>query len=107
MKYAYIAGPMSGHDDFNFPAFFEAADKVRAMGYSVFNPAEEDLKEWGTLEEVKTKANYRTCLRKDLIYLIDNPNVKIFLLPGWERSKGVAVEIALAKALNLEVEELK
>lgn len=97
----YLAGPMSGHDDFNFPAFFHAADELKAQGHEVFNPAEEDLKEWGTLEEVRKKANYRFCLRKDLNWIIDHAEAITFL-PGWEKSKGVKAEKALAEALGLK-----
>lgn len=96
----YLAGPMSGHDDFNFPAFFKAADFLKAQGFEVFNPAEEDIKEWGTLEEVKKHATYRLCLRKDLNWIIDKAEA-IAYIPGWEKSKGVRAEKALADAIGL------
>lgn len=98
----YLAGPMSGKEDFNFPTFFRAADYLRGEGHEVFNPAEEDLKEWGTLEEVKKKATYRFCLRKDLNWIIDHAEAIAFL-PGWKNSKGVKAEKALAEALGLKM----
>jgi len=101
----YLAGPMSGKEDFNFPAFFEAAKKLRKRGHKVFNPAEEDLKEWKDLETIKKKANYRTCLKKDLSWICDRADA-IALLPGWKKSKGVKVEKALADALGLKVIKL-
>jgi len=106
MKKAYIAGPMSNHSDFNFPAFFTAAAKLKKEGWDVFNPAAEDLKEWGDLETVRKKATYRFCLKKDLNYILDNEDLTIFLLPGWQTSKGVAAEVALANALKLPIVEL-
>ncbi|MBT9158943.1 MAG: hypothetical protein DDT26_00192 [Dehalococcoidia bacterium] len=36
----YISGPMTGLHDLNFPAFRDAAAKLRAIGYEVVNPAE-------------------------------------------------------------------
>ena len=38
----YIAGPMRGYENFNFPAFDAAAQLYRAIGYEVFNPADKD-----------------------------------------------------------------
>lgn len=102
MKKVYLAGPMSGLEDFNFPAFHKAAGELRERGFEVFSPAEADLQKWGTLEEVKAKATYRECLSTDLNYILDHADI-IALLPGWENSKGVAAELATAKALNLEI----
>ena len=96
----YLSGPMSNLPDFNFPAFHAAADKLRDQGHEVFNPAEEDLKKWGTLENVLKYFNYRECLKKDLSWICDNAEA-IAILPGWEKSKGVGAELALAKALKL------
>lgn len=89
-------------ENFNFPAFFEAADKLKAEGHEVFNPAEEDLKTYGSLENTKLHANYRDCLRKDLIWICDYAEA-MYVLPGWENSKGVKVELALANALKIPV----
>ncbi len=91
---------MRGITDYNFPAFMKAAEELRRMGYEVFNPAEEDLKEWKTMQRVIEEATLRFCLKKDLMYILDHAE-GIALLPGWEKSKGVAVELTLAKALGL------
>lgn len=102
----YLAGSMSGHEDFNFPSFFAAAKLLEAEGHEVFNPAAEDMKTWKNLKTVKKKANYRDCLRKDLNWILDHADC-IAILPGWQRSKGVRVELALAKALGIEVRFLR
>jgi len=98
----YLAGPMSGIPDLNYMAFTQAAFTLRSWGYEVFNPIEEDLKEWGTMEEVIKKANYKDCLRKDLNWILDKADI-LAILPNWEKSKGVAVERDLAIALGLEI----
>lgn len=98
----YLAGPMSGIPDFNFPAFIIAAKQLREQGHHVFNPAEADIEKWGSMAEIKAKATYRECLRTDLNWILDHAEA-IALLPGWEKSKGVAAELALARALGLEV----
>lgn len=98
----YVAGPMSGLPDFNFPAFENATKTLREQGHEVFSPAENDLKMWGDMTSVKANANYRDCLRVDLNWILDHAEA-IALLPGWEKSKGVAAERALAHALGLQV----
>ena len=99
----YLAGPMSiCPKDFNFPAFEKATAFLRAQGFEVFSPAEEDMRTYGSLEGTRANANYRDCLRKDLNWILDHAEA-IYILPGWETSKGVAAEMALAKALKLPI----
>jgi hypothetical protein len=97
----YLAGPMSGLEDFNFPAFFRAQKELESRGMKVFNPAQADIENYGSLDETKKKANYRDCLRIDLNWILDHAEA-IALLPGWENSKGVEIELALARVLKLE-----
>lgn len=40
----YIAGPMSGLPDHNYPAFHDAASVLTKAGYSILNPAENEKK---------------------------------------------------------------
>jgi hypothetical protein len=98
----YLAGPMSNLPDLNFPAFMAAAQRLRDQGHHVFNPAEADLEKYGSVAESVKRATYRDCLRVDLNWILDHAEA-IALLPGWEKSKGVAAELALSKALGLEV----
>jgi hypothetical protein len=87
----YLAGPMSGIKEYNYPAFAKAAKKLRVAGHWVLNPAELN-------PPVK---EYRLCLAVDLAWICSHAEA-IALLPGWENSKGSAVEFALAKALGLK-----
>lgn len=43
----YLAGPMRGIPEFNFPAFHAMACRLRAEGNVVFNPAEKDIERHG------------------------------------------------------------
>ena len=102
-KRVYLAGPMSGYVDYNFPAFNTAANKLRADGHYVFSPAENDYLLYGNdfLDHPET-ASYRKCLEDDLRWICRYAEV-IALLPGWEKSAGVKAEKALADCLKLEV----
>lgn len=90
----YIAGPMSGLPDFNRPAFNEAADKLRAEGYPVNNPAE--------LDGGSTDQPWEYYMRRALSLLVMSDEVR--LLPGWLDSKGARLEVRTALALGLPVE---
>ena len=39
----YIAGPMSGLPEMNYPAFFAEATRLRGLGYEVINPDSGEL----------------------------------------------------------------
>lgn len=93
----YLAGPMRGYPESNFPAFDFAAAKLRAEGHEVFSPAEcdrEQLKDGGVF-------SLRKALRADTEYITLHSDA-VALLPGWEKSKGAVAEAALAVALGLE-----
>ena len=108
----YLAGPMRGIPEFNFPAFYNAAALLRSQGHEVFNPAERDNAHHGTdiskgnvtgCEAQAAKEhgfNLRDALKDDLTFICQHADA-IALLPGWERSKGVAAELATARALGL------
>lgn len=110
----YIAGPMRGIPQFNFPAFNTAAAELRANGHEVFNPAERDTEthgeemsttnETGCVEQAAKEHgfNMREALAHDAQWICLNADA-IFMLRGWEKSKGATAEKALAEALGLEV----
>lgn len=88
----YLAGPMSGHPEFNHPAFHAAAAKLREQGYSVINPAEINP---------DTTKTWEQCLRRDIQALADCHILA--LLPGWEPSKGARIEYDIAQALGMTI----
>lgn len=81
----YLAGPMTGIRDHNYPAFHAAAGQFRAAGFEVVSPAE--------LQHVDAD-NYKQCLRVDMLHLLACDVV--VLLPEWESSKGAGKERQLA-----------
>lgn len=112
----YLAGPMRGIPEFNFPAFHKAAAYLRDQGHTIFSPAENDLDKTGidvtgtTGDEAEIEGKNGWTLRQALcddLNFICLEAEGIALLPGWEKSKGVAAELATAKALGLEEIYLK
>ena len=92
MKRIYISGPMSGLPNHNFPAFYAAAEKVRAQGIEAVNPAEINA---------DTDLSWEECLRADIKALSDCDTIA--MLPGWENSKGAHLEVHVAHRLGIRV----
>lgn len=82
----YIAGPMTGLPDLNFPAFHRAASVLRAAGYTAVNPAEINP---------DPNAQWQACMFRDLEEL-DKCDA-ILMLHGWENSPGAQIERLWAK----------
>lgn len=95
MKRIYIAGPMRGRPEYNFPAFRTAAELFRRRGWIVVSPVEVGLL-FGNNPEVHG-SEY---IREDLIHLARCH--AIALLPGWEASTGARCEVAVALTLGLQ-----
>lgn len=110
----YIAGPMRGYPEFNFPAFRDMAQWLRAKGHTVFNPAERDEaahgagfgKDNSTGSEEQAAAQHgfslREALADDMQWIALNADA-LYMLTGWEASKGARAEWALAQALGLTI----
>ena len=100
---AYIGGPMTGIPQHNFPAFDAARADLERRGYAVVSPADID-RDFEITEE-RTAALTGRFLKAVLIEELNeifNCDV-IFALPGWERSKGFAVEAAFARCFGIPI----
>jgi hypothetical protein len=103
---------MRGVPDFNFPAFHAATAMLRAEGHCVFNPAERDEEQYGPEigksatgdlgDAVQKGFSLREALAADMAYIALDADA-VYLLPGWENSRGARAEKALAEALGLGV----
>ena len=114
-KRIYIAGPMTGFPDHNIPAFNAAAKRLRAEGHFVINPvALSSL--FGTPEELSDSfaAYYDPsgCSGDDdgiaeNVMAADIAAVRscnaIYLLNGWENSKGALKEVHTAIEHKLQI----
>lgn len=86
----YLAGPMTGYKDLNFPLFHSEAARLRAMGYEVVNPAEINSDQ---------SATWTDCMRQDIAELVKCQGVA--MLPGWTTSKGARLEVQIASNLEM------
>jgi hypothetical protein len=102
----YIAGPMRGYPQFNFPAFDAAATMLRAAGFVVVSPADIDRAHGfdgtGSIPDGAFPVMARACILRDAAAICDGCT-HLYVLPGWEHSRGTRVELALAEFLGLEV----
>lgn len=92
MKKIYIAGPMTGLPELNFPAFHAAAAALRATGIDAVNPAEINP---------DTTMPWAECMRRDIEQLVKCDG--IHLLRGWENSRGASLEHHIASQLGLSI----
>ena len=102
----YIAGPMRNLSGKNFPAFDAARDYLKRHGWTVISPADLDRLHEGwegpfPPDREFTEEDLRRFIKRDLnaVEEVD----AIFLLKGWEKSKGARVEKAYAEFLNLQI----
>jgi hypothetical protein len=86
----YIAGPMTGIKDLNFPLFHQAAAALRALNHIAVNPAE--------INPDQTAA-WIDCMKADIQELIECDAVAV--LPGWINSKGARLEVEIATKLGM------
>jgi Domain of unknown function (DUF4406)/Domain of unknown function (DUF6378) len=91
----YIAGPMTGFTDHNYPLFNALAAHLRSHGFTVKNPAEN----FGG-DQARERCEY---MQLDLKMLLDAE--AIVLMPGWRDSEGSRMEAAVAKALDYKFYE--
>ena len=91
----YIAGPMRGRPDHNFPAFNRAAERFRAAGWEVLNPV--DIGQELTANDPNTPGG--TYLRADLAAIVTCDAMAI--LPEWDHSTGARCEVGVGITIGL------
>lgn len=96
---------MRGYPQFNYPAFFEAAYRLRATGLQVENPAENCGPTPGmaiaSAEREQGKKTFKDYMQADLQMLARVDAVVV--LPGWRQSQGANLEVHIARELGMPV----
>ncbi len=106
----YLAGPMTGIPQFNYPAFISAAQDLRGVGLDVVSPAELDDPEDvaaamaspnGLMSEFNAKSpkTWGQFLSRDVELIADGGIEAIYVLANWEDSRGARLETFVAKAM--------
>ena len=99
MPRVYIAGPMTGHEHFNYAAFYDAYDRLHREGFRIASPAHDADGKRINPPIPGYEDDYRVYLRYGIEKLLDCD--LIFLLPGWEGSRGARLEKQIADAMGI------
>jgi nucleoside 2-deoxyribosyltransferase len=104
MARVYIAGPMTGYPDHNYPAFFEAERILEENGFEVVNPARLhggfDVQS-ALLMRASNPKTWHEYIRADLREMLTCDAV--FTLPGWAASKGAQLEVGIAEQVGMNI----
>ena len=83
-----LVGPMTGIEDFNYPAFRAAAAQLRATGFTVIDPSENP-----------EQPDWQAYLRVSLAGVLNADAVAT--LPGYTTSQGARLELHVSRKLGL------
>jgi hypothetical protein len=107
IRSCYLAGPMRGLPEFNFPEFHKQAAWLRANGWKVFSPAERDEADpalngdWG-IDVAGRGLDY--FMQFDLAAVCQTEAVVV--MEGWEKSQGARLEAVTAVEVGHPVFEI-
>lgn len=93
----YLAGPMRGYPQFNFPTFLMAARSLKTRGLTVLSPAEKDIEAgFDPTQPIEGQGfDLHAAFVWDFNAVIRSTG--IILLPGWEKSCGAKAERLVAQ----------
>jgi len=96
----FVSGPVSGKTDHNREEFKKAERLLQSQGRASCTPfaiPEPRLTEHTESDEAVWRYYMRHCIRE--ICLCDG----LYMLPGWQNSKGALIEHRLARELGLQI----
>jgi len=88
----YIAGPMTGIPEYNFPLFRCVTERYRRFGHHVISPHED---------VTDTTLPWEFYMRRALRLLAECDT--IVLLPNWHQSTGAKLEFQIADTLGMKI----
>ena len=107
MRVAYLSGPMTGYEDFNYAAFGSAAKVLREGGWYIVSPHENDRGSTHHQRSYYLRMDYTTLVHGKVDEYDGRLKVPecVIVLPGWENSAGCNMELHIAKDLELPIFE--
>ena len=101
-KKIYISGPITGLERHVYLNNFDDAElKLRAMGYKVINPTKLLPSRFLWIYKI---IGYKLTLLYDIWHLLNCDG--IYMIDGWQWSKGARLERAIAQLFNIELIKL-
>lgn len=95
MSKIYVSGKMTGIKDFNYPEFNRVTKALRKIGHEVVSPVEI------CRHLDNTSASWQDYM--DICLPAIDSCDTIYLLEGWEQSKGAKLELARAIEKELKI----
>ena len=94
MNTVYISGPMTWCENKNREAFRKAAELLKESGFEVINP--HDFPEPDFPHNLTDAERWGRYLAYDLSLILEKKPDYIFMLPGWQCSRGACLERSFA-----------
>lgn len=97
----FISGPMSGHKDFNYPAFHRAGEELKKNEIKFYSPVHGRFGHPRPAPTQETAKPWEYYMRQSLkqLLLCDS----IYMLAGWEESHGARLENGIATTLGMTI----
>lgn len=97
----FMSGPMTGYEDFNYPAFHEAGEKLSKAGIEFESAAHECTGQYIYPPRADNAGPWDYYMRKSIRQLTQCQ--AILMLPGWQDSRGAQLEKHIAEELGMVV----
>lgn len=98
--YAFISGPMTGYDNFNFKHFNDVSSKLTELGIRHVNPV-SICKKYKKEDVLNNKDIFNKMVEEQQV--AQKECNMLVLLKGWENSTGVRLELNTAIELGMKI----